>query len=139
MDIQKLIGMRVRNLNTRIIGKIQSVNNSYIVVDFHGDLHKYSYPLAFTCTLELEDEDLQKEIQSESENHSFEEFKKRFNFAINNEINFLKATGGKKHKIIDGEKISSKNEEYIYSFETDTELHFPDGTAIKLWFPDKIV
>jgi superfamily I DNA and/or RNA helicase len=27
----------------------------------------------------------------------------------------------------------------LYAFDTDADLHFPDGTLIKLWFPDNIV
>ena len=139
MDTEVLVGMRVINTNTRAIGTIEYVRDGIVAVDFYGTISKYSYPAAFAGLLELEDEELQEEIQGEGIGASFDNFKRDYQFAINNEINYLKATGGKKYKIIDGEKIPSKNGEYLYAFDTDTDLHFPDGTAVKLWFPDNII
>lgn len=139
MDTQKLVGMRVMNTNTHAIGIIEYIRNGIIAVDYHGETSKYSYPSAFAGLLELEEEELQEEIQASGIGASFDNFKRDYRFAINNEIGFLKATGGKKYKIIDGEKLPSKSGEYLYAFDTDTDLHFPDGTSIKLWFPDNIV
>lgn len=139
MDTQKLIGMRVRNTDTHIVGIIEYINEGIIAVNYYGEIKKYSYPSVFSGILELEDEEIQDKIFDESTAASFDNFKKNYRFAISNEINFLKVTGGKKYKIIDGEKFPTKNGEYLYAFDTDTDLHFPDGTAIKLWFPDNIV
>lgn len=139
MDIQRLVGMRVMNMSTHVIGTIEYIRDGIVAVDYHGDISKYSYPSAFAGLLELEDEDLQEEIQDAGIEASFDNFKRDYRFAINNEIGFLKATGGKKYKIIDGEKLPSKSGEYLYAFDTDTDLHFPDGTAIKLWFQRNIV
>ena len=134
-----LIGMRVMNIHSHAIGLIKEIKVGRITVDYHGDTCKYPYPSAFASVLELEDEQLQEKIQSEGIGASFEDFKRTYRLAINNEIEYLKATGGKKYRIIDGEKLPSKGEEYLYAFDTDTDLHYPDGTAVKLWFPDKIV
>lgn len=139
MDSQELVGMRVMNTSTHAIGTIEYIRDGIVAVDYHGDISKYSYPSAFAGLLELEDEELQEDIQDAGVGASFDDFKRDYRFAINNEIVFLKATGGKKYKIIDGEKLPSKSGEYLYAFDTDTDLHFPDGTAIKLWFPDNIV
>lgn len=139
MDTEKFIGMRVMNTNTKAIGQIEYVRDGLVVINFHGKISKYPYPAAFAGTLELENEELQDEIASDGVGASFENFKRDFQFAINNEISFLKTTGGKKYKIIDGEKLPSTSGEYLYSFDTDTDLHFPDGTAIKLWFPENII
>lgn len=139
MDTQELVGMRVMNTSTHAIGTIEYIRDGIVAVDYHGDISKYSYPSAFAGLLELEDEELQEEIQDAGIGASFDNFKRDYRFAIINEIDFLKATGGKKYKIIDGEKLPSKSGEYLYAFDTDTDLHFPDGTAIKLWFPDNIV
>lgn len=139
MDTTRLIGMRVMSTSTHAIGTIEYIQDGIVAVDYHGVISKYSYPSAFAGMLELEDEGLQEEIQNVGIEASFEKFRRDYQFAINNEINFLKATGGKKYKIIDGEKLPSKSGEYLYAFDTDTDLHFPDGTAIKLWFPDNIV
>lgn len=139
MDTKKLVGKRVMNTSTRAIGTIAYIREGIVAVNCHGDINKYSYPSAFAGLLELEDEKLQEEIRDAGIGASFENFKREYRYAIKNEIDFLKATGGKKNKIIDGEKLPSKSDEYLYAFDTDTDLHFPDGTAIKLWFPDNIV
>ena len=139
MDMTKLIGMRVMNVNTHAIGIIEYIQDGYVAISYHGEVSRYAYPSAFANILELEDEDLQEQIQGEGANTSFERFKREYKFAINNEVEYLKATGGKKYRIIDGEKLPSKSGEYLYAFDTDTDMHYPDGTAIKLWFPDNIV
>ena len=139
MEKEKLIGMRVINMNTYVTGTIEYIQDGCVTVNQHGNLVRYSYPAAFSGILELEDEFLQQEIKKEGTESSFEMVKRNFKFAINNEIEFLKSTGGKRYRIIDGERLTLSNGEYLYIFETDMELHFPDGTAIKIWFPDKIV
>lgn len=139
MDTNKLIGMRVVNVNTNAIGIIKCIQDGYVIIDFHGVIGKFLYPSSFSTILELEDEELQEEIQKEGVEASFDVFKRDSRFAVNSEIDYLKATGGKKYRIIDGERLQSKNGEYLYAFDTDTDMHYPDGTAIKLWFPDNIV
>lgn len=139
MDKKRLIGMRVMNTNTREIGSINDIAGGYVVIDTHGKLQKYIYPAAFSTILELEDEDLQEEIQNESKGASFDEFKLKYCGVINREIEHLRINGGKKYRIIDGQRILTKNEEYLYAFDTDTDLHYPDDTAIKLHFPEKMV
>lgn len=139
MDIDSLIGMRVVNVNTHAIGTIEYIKDGYVAIDFYGEISKYAYPSSFAKMFELEDEKLQKRIQLEGIGASFDMFKRDCRFAVNSEIEYLKTTGGKKYRIIDGEKLPSKNGEYLYAFDTDTDMHYPDGTAIKLWFPDNIV
>ncbi len=139
MDTNKLIGMRVMHTGNHGIGTIKYIRDDIVAVDSDGSIAKYLYPSAFSSILELEDEDLQEEIQGESVNASFENFIRGCRLAVGNEIDSLKSTGGKRYKIIDGEKLPSKSGEYLYAFDTDTDLRFPDGTAIKLWFPGNIV
>lgn len=137
--IEKLIGMKVMHRQANKIGIITNVNDNIMSVSFHGEIKKYSYPAALSTTLELEDEELQEKLEIESSVAKFEQFKKNFSYSINNEIRYLKDTGGKKYRAVDGERIPSKAGEYIYAFDTDTELHFPDGTLIKLWMGNSIV
>ena len=139
MDTSILIGMRVVNVKTHAIGTIEYIKDGYVAIDFYGEISKYAYPASFAKMFELEDEELQEQIKIEGVGASFDTFKQDCRFAINSEINYLKATGGRKYRIIDGEKLPAKNGEYLYAFDTDTEMHYPDGTAIKLWFPDNIV
>ena len=96
MDTEKLIGMRVMNTATHAIGRIEYVQDGIVAIDFYGKISKYPYPAAFAGTLELENEELQNKIESKGVGAYFENFKRDFQFAINNEINFLKKTGGKK-------------------------------------------
>lgn len=131
--------MKVFNRSKNTYGKIKSVINGFITIDYHGEEVQYAFPSAFSNILELEDEDFQKELMSEGIQSSFETFKKIYANAVNGEIEFLKSTGGKKYRIVDGERLPSQNGEYLYAFDTDAEYHFPDGTAIKLWFPKNIV
>ncbi len=138
MDTQKLVGMRVMN-NKHAIGKIEYIRDGIIAVNYYGSISKYLYPSAFAGLLELEDEELQEQIESEGIGAAFDSFKRNYKYAINNEIDHLKTLGGRKYKIIDGEKIFSKNDEYLYAFDTDIDFNFPDGTAIKLWLPHNIV
>lgn len=139
MNTDKLIGMRVMNTNTHAIGVIMYVKENIIAVDYHGQVSKYAYPSAFASHLELEDEKLQEDIRGESVESSFDRFRTDYKVSLNREINYLRVTGGKKQKIVDGERLPSKNGEFLYAFDTDTDLHYPDGTAIKLWFPEDIV
>ena len=88
--IKKLIGMRVTNLNTHATGTIESIKNGCVEVDFHGSLVKFAFPSSFAGILELEDESFQQKIQIEGIEDSFENFKRDFRFAINNEVDYLK-------------------------------------------------
>lgn len=134
-----LIGMRVMHMKSHTIGIIKNIKDGLVTVDYHGNISNYSYPAAFADILELEDEHAQKRIQAKGNRASFEEFIRTYRTAIYNEIDFLKATGGKKYRLIDGEMVAFEGEEFLYAFDADTDLHLPDGTAIKLWFKDKIV
>ena len=138
-DTENLIGKRVINTKTRIIGVIENVDidNRKITIDFHGKLVKYQYPDAFSSTLEIEDKNITLSIQKEGLTASFEQFKTDFSRSIQHEIDYLKATGGKKYRLSECTKLSSANGEKLYSFETDTELNLPDGTAVRLRFADK--
>jgi hypothetical protein len=127
------------NTSTHAIGTIKYIHDGVVAIDFYNNIVKYPYPSAFAELLEVEDEDIQKQIQESAIEASFDCFKRDYSHALNNEINYLKVKGGKKYRIVDGERLSSKNGEYLYAFDTDTDLHFPDGTAIKLWFPDNTV
>ncbi len=110
MDKKRLIGMRVMNTNTHEIGSINDIAGGYVVIDTHGKLQKYIYPAAFSTILELEDEDLQEKIQNESKGASFDEFKLKYRGVINREIEYLRINGGKKYRIIDGQRILTKFE-----------------------------
>lgn len=134
-----IIGMRVMHRKGKMIGTVEKVEGGFVYISFHGQIHKYDYPASFVSTLEIEDSNLQKELESMGYSSGFDNFKRMFNVSISNEINHLKSTGGNKYKAVDGERIDTKNGEFLYAFDTDTDYHFPDGTPIKIWFPDNII
>ena len=118
MERTRLIGQCVMNTKKHAIGRIEYISEGIIGVNYHGEITKHSYPAAFDGILELEDEELQEEMQSKGIGASFKSFKNNYQRAINKEIEHLKSTGGKKYKIVDGEKLPSKNGEYLYAFDT---------------------
>lgn len=134
-----IVGMRVMQKTGRMIGIIEKVEDGKVYVNFHGQLFKYDYPAAFVSALEVEDQEIQRQLEKMGYSSGFDNFKRVYTRAISNEIDYLKLTGGKKYKAVDGERIDTKNGEYLYAFDTDTDYHFPDGTPIKIWFPENIV
>ena len=139
MNENSLIGKKVRNRLSKSIGIIEKIENKKVFVSCRGEINKYSYPDCFLSILELEDEDLQEEYEEVGQEASFDFFKNIYKRGILSEINYLKLTGGKRERAIDGVLLPSQNGEYIYAFDTDTDLHYPDGTAIKIWFPDRVI
>ena len=134
-----LIGKRVYHKASHRIGTIQKIENGLVEVDFCGEMKKYSFPAAFSSVLEIEDERCQKELVGIGADADFEEFRRSYSNAIAKEIWHLKETGGRKYRIMDGERVYTKRNEFLYAFDTDTEFHFPDNTPIKLRFEDGIV
>ena len=132
MTYSKLIGMRVINLRTRSIGTIVNIEANKVYVSDGILTVAYPYPAAFSDVLQLEDEELQEEMRSASSSALFNQFRNKYSYELSKEIEFLKETGGKKYRVVDGELISQNKETFIYSFDTDSELHFPDGTTIRL-------
>lgn len=65
--------------------------------------------------------------------HSVTDFCNDYKRAITTEIVYLKTTGGKHQHIFDGKRIEVKNGHYIYTFEADDELTYPEGTQISIW------
>ena len=59
-----------------------------------------------------------------------------FNAALEREKNELKNQGGRHSRLFDGKLIEGKNGRYLYSFESDSEQHFPDDTPISIWIND---
>lgn len=133
-----LVGKRVYLKKLHARGIITSIINDKMKVDVHGTEFTFSYPSAFSTILELEDEDLQQSFERKGAVSEFEEFKRIYSFSLYNEIQYLKSTGGKHYQAIDGERIKSHRGTYTYAFDTDSELHFPDGTPIKIWLPDNV-
>ena len=137
--MHELIGLRVMHRISKRKGRITDISNREMKVSY-GDLEsKYAFPACLADIFILEDEDLQNKYIQEGSDANFNQFKNTYKHAVNAEIAYLREKGGKRYRIIDGERLQTDNNTYVYSFETDSELHFPDGTTIKLWLPEKII
>ena len=137
--MHELVGIRVMHRTSKIKGRIIFVGAGKMKVSYGDSEGVYSFPACLVDTFILEDEELQNKYMKVGTDASFDQFKSIYKHAVNTEIAYLRETGGKRYRIIDGERLQTDNNTYAYSFETDSELHFPDGTTIKLWFPDRIV
>jgi len=134
LNLNVLVGKRVLNKRSRLIGNILAVTKSVITISFHGEVLRYPFPDAFSSFLEIEDEDLQHELEKIGSTSDFNSFRDLYERALKNEIQYLKANGGKKYKATDGERLSYQGGAFLYVFETDTDLHFQEGTPLKLSF-----
>ena len=68
--------------------------------------------------------------------NSVADFCNEYKRATTAEIVYLKTTGGKRQHIFDGKRIEVKNSRYVYTFEADDELTYPEGTQISIWQGD---
>lgn len=139
MNENLLIGKKVMIASSRETGTITSVKNGKITVDFYFYQNDYPFPAALATTLVLEDTEMQKCFAQEADDADFSQLKSDFKLSINQEINYLKETGGKKYYAVDGIRISSQSGHYVYSFDTDTEFHFPEDTPISIKWMDSYV
>lgn len=138
IDMHELIGQELRHRKTMERGRITEVVDNRIVVDYYTHESRYIFPAAFSETLELKNQELQKKYQDLSLFDSFDLFRNRYANAISDEISYLKANGGKRYRAMDGVRLPSPPDVYIYLFETDSELNLPDNTEIKLWLREDI-
>lgn len=134
-----IVGMRVMHKKSKMVGRIEKLQDNYVYVSFHGQINKYEYPAAFVASLEVEEPMVQKKLEEMGYSSGFDNFREMFNASISKEINYLKTTGGKRFKAVDGERLDTRSGEYLYAFDTDTDYHFPDGTPIKIRLLDNII
>ena len=137
--MRELIGVEVIERSSKRRGIIAEITDNKMRVWYEEGTALYPFPACLEDTIILKEKELQEQYKRESSNASFDTFKNVYRHALNEEISYLREMGGKHYRIIDGERLQTEPNTYIYSFETDSELHFPDGIGIKLWFADKIV
>lgn len=133
MDRSRLIGQIVQHTGTRQIGTISYIRDGVVCVDFHGIKNRLKYPDAFSGTLILEDEDLLDEIMGEAEEAAFDVFKRQYRLCVQQEVATLKSTGGKHYTALGGSLLQSNGSAYLYTFDTDAELHLMDGTRLRIY------
>lgn len=64
---------------------------------------------------------------------SIDSFCNLFQAELAREVAYLHSTGGKRQRVNDGVLIEARREHYIYTFEADAELNYPEGTQITIW------
>ncbi len=72
-----------------------------------------------------------KSVSAKSFN-SVDEFCEEYKKVLIQEIMHLKNTEGKLQQLTDGKLVEKKSKQYIYSFESDEELNYPEGTQINI-------
>jgi len=73
------------------------------------------------------------ESYQNNEGCSIEHFCELYKKEIDREMRHLQNHGGKRYRLMDGMKIYKKYERYIYTFESDDELHFPDSAELNIY------
>lgn len=86
----------------------------------------------FMTGRDLESSRLKKAIKVRSFD-TVDEFCREYKREIFSEVKYLRKEGGKRYNIFDGKRIEFKSGRYTYTFETDDELNYPEGTQIFLW------
>lgn len=52
---------------------------------------------------------------------------------LEKETTYIRSTGSKHIMLYDGKRIGVNKGHFVYTFESDTELHYPDGMPINIW------
>ncbi len=137
MNTSRLIGCRVMRKSSRYIGKITRIEENKVYVQYDEGEVSYPFPAAFSNTLELEDEPLQDELKDVSNSAEFDIFRNRYSSAVIREMQYLKTNGEKHYRATDGTLLNQeRGGSFVYVFDTDTELHLPDGTELTLYVFD---
>lgn len=134
-------------------GEITKLDNDHVYVKFQSvDQEKiFKYPSCFDVDgyLTLENQDIKTTKTSTTRNQAnknknnkkqwnqsyktMDVFYEKYKDALQGEISYLRKNGGKKQSFFDGKLIEFKKGKYIYSFESDDELSYPEGTPITIW------
>lgn len=64
---------------------------------------------------------------------SVENFCQAYRQSLYSEMAFIRKTGGKHIHLQDGKQIEKGNMRFVYLFEAEDELSYPDGTPITIW------
>lgn len=125
------------------IGQITKIIDNHVYIKFqdHNELKTFIYPSCFeNGFLKLKNENIvvkqqPKRIKTKRNqtSKSVDLFYEKYKKALQEEISYLRKNGGKKQKLSEGKLIEFKKGKYIYSFESDIELSYPEGTPIIIW------
>lgn len=66
-----------------------------------------------------------------------ESFFNDYNRALNDQYQYICKNGSKRYLVYEGRRVQGYTNYYVYVFETDEELSFPNGTDIRIWKDDK--
>lgn len=137
--MHRLIGQEVVIRSTGRRGVITDIDDTIITVATSDSIHHFAYPAALVDQLILRNSNLQKEYSGIGSVAGFDEFRRQYQNGIRREIDYLRRNGGKRYRAVDGIRMPDKTDRYLYAFDTDQELHFPESTPIKIYMPTGIV
>ena len=134
-----LIGEKVFHKGRGRIGTIVGIKKldktHRIKVEFYEETCELNFPESLANILMLENKDLENKYRNAATDSAFEAFKEKYRKAICEEVNYLRREGGKVYKAVDGRRLSHGKLGYMYSFEVDSELNFPNGLSLKIRQP----
>jgi hypothetical protein len=163
-----LTGIRVEHVKYKQ-GIIISTSENYVTVKFDNEASSkvFVYPDCFEKYLTVLDSQISDEIRrllteksATKENivekndkiqsssvltgqtgvfSSVDAFCDTFKAAINKEIDVLLSNKEKRYNGFDALLIEYSGSGYIYSFETDIEHFFPNGTQITIWYKERSI
>lgn len=64
---------------------------------------------------------------------SVADFCQAYRMALSAEISFIRMTGGKHILLQEGKRIGRDNGQFVYLFESEDELNYPEGTPVTIW------
>ena len=142
--MSNFVGEKV-NHTTWGAGVITSEQNGIISVKFDGVLNekkltlgaigKHLFFVDSTVELSIADGDPIKIAKTDK---AVMDFFEKCEKSLQKEIHYLRTNGGKKQTLLDGKIIEKKGKTFIYSFEADSELNYPDDTQITIHREPKI-
>lgn len=124
-------------------GKTDEIKVKFLTQE---DEKKFVYPECITkkfLTFVDEKTTSQNTVAPQQKTHSFtkptasekeiiQQFCAKYKKAIFKESYFLKSGGGKKQKVFDGKFVEKKRNEYLYVFESESELNYPANSHITI-------
>ncbi len=132
MNKDNIIGEYIYHRSTGRTGVVVSFENNLIGIDFGEGIEKYSFPSAFNSVLEIDNYYLQQKFEGDSKETDFHTFQCKQIAAIDHEIQYIKQHKTIIYKLINGICVFKQLDRFVYVFDTDDELHFPDDTSINI-------
>ena len=137
MQMNELLGLRVRHQSEGWFGKIIRIKGDSIVVEYGMDRIRFLYPDCFNGILQLEDRGLQDKYKQQGAEQNFKRVIATYIAGIEEEVAYIKRKGNKRSTAIDGLEIKSLSNRHRYMYEVDSDLDYPKGLEIKIYYDEE--